>query len=190
LLERVRLADCAVDQALSRAVARYYFKLLAYKDEYEVARLYSEPAFRQLLEAQFEGDYRLHVHLAPSWLARADARSGVPRKREFGPWMLRLFGLLARLRGLRGSPFDPFARSPERRLERELIVEYEALVEMLLGELHADNYRTAVALAELPEQIRGYGHVKELAVARVREQAESLKARLRSGEIAAVRLYD
>ena len=190
LVTRVRQADSGADQALSRAVARYYFKLLAYKDEYEVARLYSEPAFRQALEAQFEGDYRLHFHLAPSWLAKPDPRTGAPIKREFGPWMLKVFGVLARFKFLRGSVFDPFGHSAERKVERALIGEYEALVELLLKEQRPDNYRTAVALAELPEQIRGYGHVKEHALAKVREQAEQLKARLLVSEIAAVQLFE
>ncbi|MDG1582857.1 indolepyruvate ferredoxin oxidoreductase family protein [Pseudomonas sp. GOM6] len=190
LVERVRQADSSADQALSRAVARYYFKLLAYKDEYEVARLYSDPSFRQQLEAQFEGDYRLHFHLAPSWLAKPDARTGAPIKREFGPWVLKAFGMLARFKFLRGSVFDPFGHSAERKVERELIEEYEELVELLLKELRPDNLRTAVALAELPEQIRGYGHVKEHAVAQVREQTKQLKARLLVSEIAAVQLFE
>lgn len=190
LVERVRQADSSADQALSRAVARYYFKLLAYKDEYEVARLYSEPSFRQQLEAQFEGDYRLHFHLAPSWLAKPDARTGAPIKREFGPWVLKAFGVLARFKFLRGSLLDPFGHSAERKVERELIGEYEELVELLLKELRPDNLRTAVALAELPEQIRGYGHVKEHAVAQVREQAKQLKARLLVSEIAAVQMFE
>ncbi|WP_424924189.1 indolepyruvate ferredoxin oxidoreductase family protein [Aquipseudomonas alcaligenes] len=190
LVTRVRQADNGADQALSRAVARYYFKLLAYKDEYEVARLYSEPAFRQALEAQFEGDYRLHFHLAPSWLAKPDPRTGAPIKREFGPWMLKVFAVLARFKFLRGSVFDPFGHSAERKVERELIGEYEQWIELLLREQRPDNYRTAVALAELPEQIRGYGHVKEHALAKAREQAEQLKARLLVSEIAAVQLFE
>lgn len=190
LVTRVRQADSGADQALSRAVARYYFKLLAYKDEYEVARLYSEPAFLQRLEAQFEGDYRLQFHLAPSWLAKPDSRTGAPIKRTFGPWMLKAFAVLARFKFLRGSVIDPFGHSAERKVERELIGEYEELVELLLKEQRPDNYRTAVALAELPEQIRGYGHVKEHALVKVREQAEQLKARLLVSEIAAVQLFE
>src|SRR5690606_27716057 len=158
LVERVRRADGA-DQALSRAVARYYFKLLAYKDEYEVARLYSEPAFRQRLEAQFEGDYRLQFHLAPAWLAKRDRVTGEPRKREFGPWMLDVFGVLAKFRFLRGTPLDPFGYGHDRRVERQLITEYEKTLDELLARLKPTNYRTAVAIAALPEQIRGYGPV-------------------------------
>ncbi|WFS16999.1 indolepyruvate ferredoxin oxidoreductase family protein [Pseudomonas sp. 905_Psudmo1] len=190
LVERVRKVDTDAQQRLSKAVARYYFKLLAYKDEYEVARLYSDSTFRKQLEAQFEGDYRLQFHLAPSWLSKPDAVTGEPRKRSFGPWMLKAFGVLARFKFLRGSALDPFGHSAERRLERELIEEYEANVAYLLGELNGGNYRTAVALAEIPEQIRGYGHVKEAALAKAREQAMQLKARLTVSEIAAVQLFE
>ena len=190
LVERVRKVDSDAQQRLSKAVARYYFKLLAYKDEYEVARLYSDATFRKQLEAQFEGDYQLQFHLAPSWLSKPDAATGQPRKRSFGPWMLKAFGVLARFKFLRGSALDPFGHSAERRLERELIEEYEANVAYLLAELKADNYRTAVALAEIPEQIRGYGHVKEAALAKAREQATQLKARLTVSEIAAVQLFE
>ena len=126
LVERVRQADSDAGQALSKAVARYYFKLLAYKDEYEVARLYSEATFRKRLQEQFEGDYQLQFHLAPSWLSKPDAVTGEPRKRSFGPWMLKAFALLARFKFLRGTALDPFGYSTERRLERELIEEYEA----------------------------------------------------------------
>ena len=190
LVERVRKADTDAEQRLSKAVARYYFKLLAYKDEYEVARLYSDATFRKQLEAQFEGDYQLQFHLAPSWLSKPDAVTGEPRKRSFGPWMLKAFGVLARFKFLRGSALDPFGHSAERRLERELIEEYEANVAYLLAELNGSNYRTAVALAEIPEQIRGYGHVKEAALAKAREQATQLKARLTVSEIAAVQLFE
>ncbi|MFV9654388.1 indolepyruvate ferredoxin oxidoreductase family protein [Pseudomonas sp. NY15366] len=190
LIERVRKVDSDAEQRLSKAVARYYFKLLAYKDEYEVARLYSDATFRKQLEAQFEGDYRLQFHLAPSWLSKRDAVTGEPRKRSFGPWMLKAFAVLARFKFLRGGALDPFGHSAERRLERELIEEYEANVAYLLAELNGGNYRTAVALAEIPEQIRGYGHVKEAALAKAREQATQLKARLTVSEIAAVQLFE
>ncbi|MGE8499395.1 MAG: indolepyruvate ferredoxin oxidoreductase family protein [Pseudomonas sp.] len=190
LVERVRQADRDPEQALSKAVARYYFKLLAYKDEYEVARLYSEATFRKRLEEQFEGDYQLQFHLAPSWLSKPDAVAGEPRKRSFGPWMLKAFAVLARFKGLRGTPLDVFGYSAERRLELELISEYEQHIDYLLDELRPDNYRTAVALAELPEQIRGYGHVKERAVATAREQATQLRARLLVSEIQAVQLFE
>jgi len=190
LVARVRQADQSVDQALSRAVARYYFKLLAYKDEYEVARLYSDGSFIKQLEAQFQGDYRLEFHLAPSWLSKPDPVTGQPRKRQFGPWMLKAFGLLAKFKFLRGTPLDLFGYSAERRLELELIEDYEQSLDYLLKELNAGNYRTAVALAELPEQIRGYGHVKESSLTKVREQSQQLKARMLVSEIQAVQLFE
>jgi indolepyruvate ferredoxin oxidoreductase len=190
MVERVRRIDSGADKALTEAVARYYFKLLAYKDEYEVARLYSDGAFLKQLQAQFQGDFRLEFHLAPSWLAKPDPLTGEPRKRQFGPWMLKAFALLARFKFLRGSAFDPFGHSAERKQERELIAEYEQTLELLLKELKPDNYRSAVALAELPEQIRGYGHVKEKAVAKAREQARQLKARLTASEIKVVQLFE
>ena len=189
LVQRVSRADTSADQALSKAVARYYFKLLAYKDEYEVARLYSDGSFIQQLEAQFAGDYRLQFHLAPSWLSQTDA-SGQPRKRQFGPWMLKAFAVLAHFKFLRGTLFDPFGHSAERKVEQALIGEYEALIELLLSQLRPDNYRTALTLAELPEQIRGYGHVKEQSVVKARAQAEQLKAHMQASKIPAVQLCE
>ena len=190
-VERVRAAEAPLGKStLSEAVARNLFKLMAYKDEYEVARLYSDGSFLQQLQAQFAGDYRLQFHLAPSWLTKADPVTGAPRKRQFGPWMLKAFALLAKFKFLRGTALDPFGYGAERQLERELIEEYERSVEYLLAELKPGNYRTAVALAELPEQIRGYGHVKEQAVAKVREQGRQLKARLLASEIQAVQLFE
>ncbi|MDX1722969.1 MAG: indolepyruvate ferredoxin oxidoreductase family protein [Pseudomonas sp.] len=190
LVQRVRLADQGADQALSRAVARNYAKLLAYKDEYEVARLYSDGRFIQQLEAQFQGDYRLEFHLAPSWLSKPDPVTGQPRKRRFGPWMLKAFGLLAGFKVLRGTPLDLFGYSAERKLELQLIEDYERSIDYLLEQLNAGNYRSAVALAELPEQIRGYGHVKEQSLIKVREQECQLKARLLVSEIQAVQLFE
>ena len=191
MVERVRDVDTADDLALSKAVARYYFKLLAYKDEYEVARLYSEPEFRRQLEAQFEGDYRLRFHLAPAWLAKRDKASGEPRKRELGPWVLNVFGVLARLRFLRGTPLDVFGYGHDRRVERALIGEYERNLEDLLKQLKPTNYRTAVAIAALPELIRGYGPVKERAIAKARQQEKLLKAQMNRGdEVQSVRLFE
>ncbi|PZP26236.1 indolepyruvate ferredoxin oxidoreductase family protein [Pseudomonas kuykendallii] len=190
LVERVRGVDRGPQQALTAAVAHYYFKLLAYKDEYEVARLYSDETFRRQLEAQFEGDYRLQFHLAPSWLSRPDPRTGEPRKREFGPWMLGAFRVLARFKFLRGSVLDPFGHSAERRLERELIADYEADVDHLLGVLSEGNYRTAVAIAELPEQIRGYGHVKQRALEAAKQEKRRLLAQLQAGEVQVLHLYE
>jgi len=169
--ERARAAGRT---GFAEAVARYAFKLMAYKDEYEVARLYTDGSFRQKLEAQFEGDYRLKLHLAPPLFADRDPTTGHLKKKPYGPWMLRAFGLLAKLRRLRGTAFDPFGRTAERRTERRLRDDYLALVEELSAGLNADNHGLAVSLASLPDLIRGYGHVKEANIAR----AEAQKAEL------------
>ena len=162
---------------LTEAVARYLFKLMAYKDEYEVARLHADPAFLASLRERFDGDWTLKFHMAPPLFAKVDPATGLPVKREFGPWMLPALRLLARLKGLRGTPFDPFGRTAERRTERALISEYEAMLDELLARLDASNHPQAVALARIPEQIRGYGHVKERHLAKAREQwAEQLAA--------------
>ncbi|MBA1275870.1 indolepyruvate ferredoxin oxidoreductase family protein [Stutzerimonas azotifigens] len=190
LIERVRAADSDADKALTDAVAHSYFKLLAYKDEYEVARLYSDGDFVRQLQAQFDGDYQLQFHLAPSWLSKPDPVTGEPRKRTFGPWMLKAFGVLAGFRFLRGTPLDPFGYGHDRKLERELIADYRNTVEHLLGQLRPDNYRTAVAIAAMPEQIRGYGPIKERAVAKVRQQRKVLMEQLERGdEVQPVRLF-
>jgi indolepyruvate ferredoxin oxidoreductase len=174
LIERVKQAESSQAKGLSglaEAVGRYYFKLLAYKDEYEVARLYAEPAFMQKIRSQFEGDFKLHFHLAPPLLAKRDPVSGELRKAEYGSWVFSAFKLLAKLRGLRGSAFDIFGYTRERQMERRLIVEYETVVEEIIGKLSADNHALAVKIASIPEEIRGYGHVKErnLALAKAKQ---------------------
>jgi indolepyruvate ferredoxin oxidoreductase len=154
------LGDAGKAMKLSTAVATYLFKLMAYKDEYEVARLYTAPAFREKIAAMFEGDYQLKFHLAPPLLAKHDNKGHLIKK-EYGPWMMRAFGVLAKLRFLRGTPLDVFGYTAERKQERELIAEYGRTVGGLLGRLNADNLAQAVAIARIPEDIRGYGHVKE-----------------------------
>ena len=173
-LERDRVPGSST---LALAVARYYFKLLAYKDEYEVARLYTDGAFQAKLATLFEGGYTLRYHLAPPVLERRDPFTGVPRKREFGPWILSAYRVLAGLKRLRGTPFDVFGHSAERRLERRLIGEYETTLTELCDRLDPDNHALAVEIASIPERIRGFGHVKtrHLEAARARE-AELLAA--------------
>ncbi|MFN5085692.1 MAG: indolepyruvate ferredoxin oxidoreductase family protein [Novosphingobium sp.] len=149
---------------LARAVAHNLGKLMAYKDEYEVARLHSDGAFKALLDQQFTGDYTIRFNLAPPILARRDPETGHLRKREFGPWVRHLFALLARLKGLRGTWADPFGHTAERKMERALIDEYCAMVEGLASNLNAQTLADAVARAGLPDGIRGFGHVKEQAV--------------------------
>jgi indolepyruvate ferredoxin oxidoreductase len=189
LVDRVR--DVERERArghagLAEAVARNYFKLLAYKDEYEVARLHTSAAFREQVERTFEGEYELRFHLAPPLITRPDPKTGQVRKREFGPWMLPLFRLLARMKRLRGTAFDPFGRLADRRLERQLIEDYERLVDEIVTRLEPAKHATAVELASLPDTVRGFGHVKQrqLAVARVRET--ELLASLRSESIAPI----
>ncbi|MBY4946612.1 indolepyruvate ferredoxin oxidoreductase family protein [Cupriavidus respiraculi] len=168
-VERVRAAEVALVGAgkplpLTEAVARNLSKLMAYKDEYEVARLYTDPAFLDKLRHQFEGepgrDYQLNFWLAPPLLAKRDAKGHLV-KRRFGPSTLTLFRLLARLKGLRGGPLDIFGKTEERRTERALIDEYRAMLDEVTAGLNAGNHQTAVALASLPDDIRGFGHVKE-----------------------------
>jgi indolepyruvate ferredoxin oxidoreductase len=177
LVTRVRAAETAngLGNKLSTAVAKYYFKLMAYKDEYEVARLYTDGRFVEQLKTQFEGDFKLKFNLAPPLFAKKDAR-GQLVKAEFGSWMLGAFKLLAKMKGLRGSPFDIFGRTAERKMERALIREYREMVEALLPVLSNENYANAVELASLPEQIRGFGHVKEKAVAAFRAKKAELLA--------------
>jgi indolepyruvate ferredoxin oxidoreductase len=183
-VEHVRKTEAAKikgSTALTEAVARYLFKLMAYKDEYEVARLYTDGRFTQALAKTFKGDAKLTFHLAPPILARLDPVTGEPRKRKFGPWIFPVFKLLARLKGLRGTPFDIFGRTTERRRERRLIVEYRQTVDDLLASLTADNHGLAVEIASLPEHIRGFGHVKDRHLEEVAAREASLREAYRTG---------
>jgi indolepyruvate ferredoxin oxidoreductase len=155
---------------LALAVARYAFKLMAYKDEYEVARLYTDGSFQRQVERTFEGELRYEFHLAPPILGRKDPVTSQAKKTTFGPWMMRGFRVLAALKGLRGTALDIFGRSPERREERALIGEYEALCRELIAGLDSDNHALAISLSSLPEKIRGYGHVKAGNLATTREE--------------------
>ncbi|RZI97685.1 MAG: indolepyruvate ferredoxin oxidoreductase family protein, partial [Variovorax sp.] len=176
LVDRVATAEARLGQGdrLTRAVARYYYKLLAFKDEFEVARLYAAPEFRQSLAARFDGDYKLHFNLGAWPFATRDPNTGLPRKREIGAWALPAFGVLARLRGLRGTVLDPFRNNEERRHALRDIADYERDIERLLADLDGARLATAVAIAELPEHIRGYGHVRERHADAVRTRRESL----------------
>ena len=188
LVERVRKveSDRLQSSLLSEAVARNYFRLLAYKDEYEVARLHADTAFRAKIAAQFEGDYSLNFYLAPPLLAKIDPNTGHPQKKRYGPWMMRAFAVLAKLKGLRGTPLDVFGRTPERRTERQLIAEYEELVDELLAKLDRDNHAVALQLAALPEEIRGFGHIKEGNLKTARARWSELLARFRGQQVAQV----
>ncbi len=164
---------------LALAVARNYFKLLAYKDEYEVARLFSDGRFLREIAERFEGDWRLRFHLAPPLFAKIDPETGRPIKKSYGPWMMGVFRLLARLKGLRGTVFDPFARTEERRAERRLIADYEATIEEILAALDKDNHALAVEIAAVPERIRGFGPVKAKAIAEAKAREAALLAAFR-----------
>ena len=180
-VEKVRAAETPLgSKKLTEAVARYLFKLMAYKDEYEVARLQSDPAFLARIAAQFEGDYKLNYHLAPPLTAKKNA-AGELQKSKFGPGMLTGFRWLAKLKGLRGTAFDVFGRTEERRTERALIGEYRASVDELLGGLSAGNLALAVEIARIPEEIRGYGHVKDRHLATARPKWAALMAEWRGG---------
>ena len=168
--------------ALTEAVAKGYHKLLAYKDEYEVARLYSTKEFRASLADQFETPKRIEFHLAPPLLAKRDPHTGHLVKKTYGPWLLTAFGMLQRLRFLRGTRLDIFGRTEERQMERDLIAEYEATIEEILATLSPANIATAVALASLPEQIKGFGHVKERNARLAAGERSRLLEKLRGGE--------
>jgi indolepyruvate ferredoxin oxidoreductase len=181
LVDRVRHAAMkgGYDDELPRAVAINYAKLLAYKDEYEVARLYTDGSFARQVASQFEGDYKISINLAPPMLPGTDA-TGRPRKRAFGAWILPAFRVLASLRGLRGTPLDPFGRTNERRMERDLITGYEKDVDTVLGLLSPLTVDTAVALLSLPDQIRGYGFIKDASIAAARVRYAELAKDLSS----------
>jgi indolepyruvate ferredoxin oxidoreductase len=184
LVDEVRKAERALDgdaaqEPLTEAVARNLHKLMAFKDEYEVARLQTDPAFLARLQSQFEGDWKLNFHLAPPLFAKKDA-NGHLIKKPYGPWMMSAFKLIAKLKFLRGTALDPFGKTEERRTERALIGEYEVLVRELIGGLKAEKLALAVELASLPDGIRGYGHVKENNLRAVRTKWSELLGRWRT----------
>ncbi len=184
-LEQVRMIR-DVEQArapgateLTQAVAENLFRLMAYKDEYEVARLFTDGRFQEELDHQFEGDYRLTFHLAPPVFARRDPNTGEARKRTFGPWVFSVFKVLAKFRKARGTWLDPFGYTAERRQERRLIEEYRQTLTELASNLTPANHQVAVELARLPEQVRGFGHVKNRNLQQARQLEATLKARFR-----------
>jgi indolepyruvate ferredoxin oxidoreductase len=164
LVDKVKAAEgekAAGKSGLADAVARYLFKLMAYKDEYEVARLYTDPSFERQVRNELGGEpLHYYVHLAPPLLARTDPQTGVPRKMTFGPWIFSAFRLLAKFKFLRGTPLDPFGHTAERQTERTLIRDYETLLGEILERLTPENHHLAVGLAAIPEKIRGFGHIK------------------------------
>jgi indolepyruvate ferredoxin oxidoreductase len=190
LVERVRAAErkAGLGEALTTAVAHSYHKLIAVKDEWEVARLFAAPEFQQALSAEFEGPYKLHFHLGAWPFARPDPQSGVMAKGEVGPWAMRAFRILARLRFLRGTWLDPFRNSDERKLERRLLAEYEADIEKLQSGLTPANHAIAVRIAGLPETIRGYGRVKEANAAEAEKARANALLELRTPKTSQVEM--
>jgi len=189
-VEKVQAAEARLGTSqgsgtrLSEAVARSLFKLMAYKDEYEVARLHTDPAFNAKIANMFEGDYTIVHHLAPPLTAQKNERGELVKK-PYGPWMRRAFSVLARLKGLRGTALDPFGKTEERKTERALIGEYRACIEELLGGLTPEKLALAVEIARLPEGIRGFGHVKERNLQAVRTKWQALMAQWRQVPAAA-----
>ncbi|MFK7966990.1 MAG: indolepyruvate ferredoxin oxidoreductase family protein [Burkholderiaceae bacterium] len=179
--ERIGIQDSRL--RLSAAVAKSLFKLMAYKDEYEVARLHTDPSFKARIAAQFEGDYTLKFHLAPPMISKEDPNSGRPAKRVFGQWMLSAMGLLRKGKFLRGTVFDPFGRTEERRQERASITEFEATIDEMIQHLKLDNFDAAIELAEVPMSIRGYGPVKEKNVIQARLKHAECLARLKGHDL-------
>ncbi|EJL94622.1 indolepyruvate ferredoxin oxidreductase, alpha/beta subunit [Herbaspirillum sp. CF444] len=180
-VEQVREKEAALNlgDKLTVAVARNLSKLMAYKDEYEVARLYTDGRFMEQLKQQFEGDFSLSFNLAPPMFSKKDAQGRLVKAR-YGSWMMSVFRLLAKFKGLRGGALDVFGYTEERKTERRLIAEYCETVTTLLDGLSADKLALAVEIAQLPEQIRGYGHVKDKALAQARGKQEELRARYRA----------
>lgn len=193
LVDKVKAVEESIDaggeMALTKNVARYYHQLLAYKDEYEVARLYTDGEFAEALKQQFDGDYKLRFHLAPPLLSKRDPDTGHLIKKEFGPWMLHAFRVLAKFKFLRGSRFDIFARTQERKQERGLITDYEQQVEQLLAGLSVDKLALATEIAALPHFIRGFGHVKENNIATVQRRAATLMQQLNAEPIPVVNIH-
>ncbi|MCO5106451.1 MAG: indolepyruvate ferredoxin oxidoreductase family protein [Burkholderiaceae bacterium] len=183
LVERARRAERGIDPdstAFTEAVARGWFRLLARKDAYEVARLYTDGEFERALRATFDGDFRMHFHLGAPRRGPVDPHTGEPRKHRYGPWLLHALRVLARLKFLRDTPFDPFGAGAERRLERALIAEYESTIAMLLGRLDHGSLPTAARIAALPESIRGYGPVRQRNAEAARRRQAELLATLRA----------
>jgi indolepyruvate ferredoxin oxidoreductase len=184
LVERVRAAEEKAvpgSTALTDAVTRSLFKLMAYKDEYEVARLYTNGHFEKQVASAFEGEnLRYEFHMAPPVLAKKDPVTGLPRKMSFGPWMLKAMGALAKFKTLRGTPLDVFGYTHERRTERQLIRDFEGLVEEIVAKLNAGNHAAAVGLANIPQKIRGFGHVKERNLKAAKAEEADLLAKFRA----------
>ncbi|HVK99798.1 MAG TPA: DUF6537 domain-containing protein, partial [Dongiaceae bacterium] len=171
---KVATSNVDKDEEFARQVALTLAKLMSYKDEYEVARLYTDPKFMQRIREQFSGDFKLTFNLAPPFLPGQDKATGRPKKRSFGPWMLQAFKWLSKLKVLRGTPFDVIGYFPERRMERRLIAEYRDLIERIVSSLNAANLETGIKIAAAAREIGGYGPVKEASVQRYQAELKTL----------------
>jgi indolepyruvate ferredoxin oxidoreductase len=187
-VEKVRVAEARLggdkgSTKLTEAVARYLFKVMAYKDEYEVARLHTDAGFHAKIAGMFEGDYKLTYNLAPPLVSKTNDK-GELQKQPYGAWMLSAFKVLAKLKGLRGGTFDVFGKTAERKMERQLIVDYKSSIDELLAKLSTDNLPLAVEIARIPEEIRGYGHVKERHYHAAKPKWDGLMAQWRNPQAA------
>ena len=183
-VEKVRSAEArhvSGKSGLSEATAKYLFKLMAYKDEYEVARLYTTGDFEKRIKETFDGDFKINFNLAPPMFSKKDS-NGHLVKQEYGPWVFKAFKVLAKLKGLRGGTFDIFGKTEERKMERQLIVDYRSTLEELINDLNPSNYELAVDIAKVPEYIRGYGHVKEEHFAKAKVRKDDLLLQWRNPE--------
>lgn len=186
LVDRIRVAEARAAPGLTditEAVARYAYKMLAFKDEYEVARLYTKTDFVERTSAMFEGDFKLVFHLAPPLFSKPDPATGEPRKRAFGPWMIKAFRVLSALKPLRGTPVDPFGYSKDRRLDRALRAEYERTIDTIASNLSRTNHAVAVDLASWPEQVRGYGPIRERHAGHARTNRAALEKQFASPQV-------
>ena len=195
LVERVRKAETAVNPdstALTEQVTRSMYKLMAYKDEYEVARLYTDGAWLANIKRQFHGDFKIKFHMAPPLISKRDPDTGHLKKREFGSWMYSALKMMAKFKGLRGTKLDVFGYSEERKQERALIVEYRNRVEKMIAGLTADNLQAAQAIAAVPLEIKGFGHVREKNLVQAKERWILLEDRFNNPgkHIAAVQVME
>ena len=191
-VEKVRSAEIKIRgeaRELTEAVARALHKLMSYKDEYEVARLYSDGEFMKKIKASFDGNFKLQFHLAPPIFAK-HGRDGLPKKRVFSAWMFKAFGVLAKFKGLRGSVWDVFSYSAERKTERALLAQFNEDLDDFLRVLDADNIALITEIIALVEEVRGFGHVKEQAIAQYRVRRQQLLGRLRGDVVQLVDIGD
>jgi indolepyruvate ferredoxin oxidoreductase len=188
IVRRVMQKEAALnddtDMALSQSVARNLFKVMAYKDEYEVARLYTNASFSKSLAAMFEGDYKLEFNLAPPLLCRPDKTTGLIKKMRFGGWMQSMFAILAKLKFLRASPLDLFSYTTERKIEQKLVDDYETTVTQLISNLNTENRHFAVEISNIAKEIRGYGYIKMANYDRIKPQWEAKLSSYLQGETA------